>query len=122
MATVGGDPRVFGVEGSVDAGGDGFLSVVEMAETADGTGFVFVVAGDFHAAHGVHELEVGDEIVLGHFDGVVGLGVQVVGLFGWAIAWCWVVGVGVDEKITSLEKIKNTIGIKLLEIMPAART
>ena len=42
------------VERGVDSGGDGLLSIVEMAESADVSGFVFVIAGDFHSAHGVH--------------------------------------------------------------------
>lgn len=58
MAAVRGDPIVFGFKGGVDAGGDGLLTVVEMAETSDVLGLVFVVACDLHPAHGVHHLKV----------------------------------------------------------------
>mmetsp|Transcript_14268 Transcript_14268/g.21430 ORF Transcript_14268/g.21430 Transcript_14268/m.21430 type:complete len:232 (-) Transcript_14268:294-989(-) len=54
VTTIGCDPRVFLFESGVDSGSDSFLSVVEMAESTDVTGFVFVIACDFHSAHGVH--------------------------------------------------------------------
>lgn len=67
MASVRGDPIVGRVEGGVDAGGDGLLAVVQVAEAADVLGLVLVVARDLHPAHGVHELEVLHELLLGHF-------------------------------------------------------
>ena len=47
---------------------DRLLPVVQMAEPADRSGFVLVVAGDLHAAHRVHGLEVLEEL------GFIGLG------------------------------------------------
>ena len=67
MAAVGGDPIVGGVKGGVDAGGDGFLAVVQMTETANVLGLVLIVARDLHPAHGVHHLEVLHQLLLGHF-------------------------------------------------------
>ncbi len=82
MTTVGSDPGIFWIKGCVDPGGDGFLSIVEMAESADVFGFVFVVACDFHSTHGVHEAKVIEEFFLGHCNFIVGCCVEVMCLVG----------------------------------------
>ena len=59
-----------------------------MAESADVTCFVFVIAGDFHSAHGVHKTEMFHELIFGHGDFVVGGNVEVVHLFLFCFVWC----------------------------------
>ena len=76
MAAVGGDPAIFRVEGGLDPRGHRFLAVVQVAKSANVSGLVFVVACDFHSAHGVHEFEVAEEFFLGHGDFVAGGAVE----------------------------------------------
>ena len=81
MATVGCDPAVFRLEGSLDSSGDSFLTIVQVTKAANVSCFVFVIASDFHSSHGVHEFEVSDELFLRHGDFIVWGCVQVVSLF-----------------------------------------
>mmetsp|Transcript_4613 Transcript_4613/g.6947 ORF Transcript_4613/g.6947 Transcript_4613/m.6947 type:complete len:242 (-) Transcript_4613:131-856(-) len=64
MAAVRGDPRISGFEGSIDAGGHCFLSIIQMAKSSNGTRLVFVIARDLHTAHGVHQFKVGKKLFL----------------------------------------------------------
>mmetsp|Transcript_12019 Transcript_12019/g.25419 ORF Transcript_12019/g.25419 Transcript_12019/m.25419 type:complete len:238 (+) Transcript_12019:628-1341(+) len=82
VAAVGGHPGVLLVEGALDAGGDGLLSVVQVAKSADVSGLVFVVAGDFHPAHRVHRFERLDELFLGNLGRFGRAGFEIVGLEG----------------------------------------
>mmetsp|Transcript_25329 Transcript_25329/g.54493 ORF Transcript_25329/g.54493 Transcript_25329/m.54493 type:complete len:379 (-) Transcript_25329:188-1324(-) len=82
MATITRNPRIFRFERRVDTRGDRLLSIVQVAKSANGTRLVFVIARDFHTAHGVHQLKVAEELFLGHFDGVVWCGVELVGFEG----------------------------------------
>mmetsp|Transcript_20757 Transcript_20757/g.45197 ORF Transcript_20757/g.45197 Transcript_20757/m.45197 type:complete len:285 (-) Transcript_20757:260-1114(-) len=66
VATVGGNPGVLLVQGRLDSGSNGFLSVVQVTKSTNVACLVFVVAGNFHAAHRVHGFENVDQLLLGH--------------------------------------------------------
>mmetsp|Transcript_36159 Transcript_36159/g.87272 ORF Transcript_36159/g.87272 Transcript_36159/m.87272 type:complete len:242 (-) Transcript_36159:96-821(-) len=104
------DPRVLGIERRVDPRGHGLLAVVEVAESADRAGLVFVIAGDFHAAHGVHQFEVGEELVLGHVDRVVRRGFEVVSLEGSGQVEGRDVGGGHEPRVAVGDTISESTG------------
>jgi len=78
VTTIRGNPTVGFLKGALNAGSDGFLAVVQMAKASNVACLVFVVAGNFHASHRVHELEHAQEFVLGAFYRLTGLVIQVV--------------------------------------------
>lgn len=56
MATISSDERILQVTGGLNAGDDGFLTVVEMAETSDFSLLVELVASELHLSHYLHVL------------------------------------------------------------------
>lgn len=62
MVAVGGDDAVFSGDAGLHTDGDGFLAVVEVAESADEFGLVEGVGGDLHSAHEGHLTEEGKEL------------------------------------------------------------
>mmetsp|Transcript_10471 Transcript_10471/g.16423 ORF Transcript_10471/g.16423 Transcript_10471/m.16423 type:complete len:409 (-) Transcript_10471:147-1373(-) len=79
MTSVTGHPRIGLIERVLNSRRDGFLTVVQMAKSTDRPRLVFVVAGNFHTSHRVHQFEHAHQFLLAGFDAAGGGGVQIVG-------------------------------------------
>ncbi|WVZ10150.1 hypothetical protein V8G54_014680 [Vigna mungo] len=62
VVAVGGDDAVLSGDAGLHTHGDGFLAVVEVAESADEFGLVERVGSDLHAAHEGHVTEKGKQL------------------------------------------------------------
>lgn len=69
MITIRGDYTVFSINGGFHSNSNGFLTIVEMAETTDEFGFVERVSSDLHTTHENHVVEEGHEFGGGGLDG-----------------------------------------------------
>mmetsp|Transcript_18095 Transcript_18095/g.25092 ORF Transcript_18095/g.25092 Transcript_18095/m.25092 type:complete len:253 (-) Transcript_18095:286-1044(-) len=75
MASVGGNPGVGLFQRKLNSGSDGFLSIVQMTKSTNIAGLVFVVTGNFHTTHRVHQFKHLHQFVLGGGDGIFGFGI-----------------------------------------------
>lgn len=69
MIAIGGDYTVLLGNRRFHSDGDGFLAVVQVAESADKLGFIERIGGDFHPAHQSHVAEEGEQFLRSGLNG-----------------------------------------------------